>query len=218
MRKLIALTALSLLIAPVAAAAPVDPTPNGVGIYFDTEGISNCAYAEPYTNLTAYVLLTNPTSASIIGWEAALLINPTSFPAGITFDIGPDALNVFTVPNFNVGYLQPHSGNPITLLTITTFYLGGPVVLGLGSANPCFPGPDPCLDYVDGVDQSLLVQFVPSVTLPWTLPAYGFGGPAPSYFCYAMAGVNAMGAPGSPCAEVAVEEASWGGVKALYGE
>ncbi len=107
-----------------------------------------------------------------------------------------------------MGYLQGRSGNPITLLTISTSYLGGPIVLGLGSANPCFSGPDPCLDYVDGVDQSLLVQFVPSVTLPWTLPAYGLGAWIPSGYHFAMAGVNAMGAPGSPCSEVAVEEAS----------
>jgi hypothetical protein len=118
-------------------AVPADPGPNGIGVYFETEGISYCAYPAAHTALNAYVLAPNPTrAAGISGWEASVLINPTSWPAGITFDIGAGALNALTAPCFRVGYAVPRTGNPITLLTISTFYLTGPIVFGLG---PCVP-------------------------------------------------------------------------------
>ena len=41
-------------------------------------------------------------------------------------------LNVCPPPVFQVGYAVKRTGNPIVLLTITTFYLGGPIYFGIG--------------------------------------------------------------------------------------
>ena len=206
MKKLVFLLALSLFAASTALAGS-DPAPNGIGIYFDLQGNSNCATPTPYTPLNAYVLATNITGHGISGWEATLLINPTSFPAGITMDIGLEALNVFTAPSFQVGYAVSRNGNPVNLLTITTFYLGGPIVYGIAPGFPSsFGGLNP--GYADGLDPSILVPLVPSSNVPWTLPAYNVAQIPANAFV--VAGANAP-----PC-PVATESNTWGGVKDLY--
>lgn len=212
MKKLLILVA-ALAIAAPAFAVPVDPKVDGIGVYFDTGATINCSAAAPYTAVTAYLLGTNLSRGGLSGWEATLCVNPTFFGAGITMDIGAGALNVLTAPDFQVGLSPSRSGNVVTLLSISTFYLGGPILFGVGPCIPSsFGGTNP--GYADPVDPAILVPMTPSSNVPWTLPIYlgsntnlPANGPANSF---AVAGVNA-----TPC-PVAAEQSTFGAVKDLY--
>ncbi len=214
MKKLLTLAAILALAAPAAMAAPKDASPDGIGVYFDLSGTSNCEMSPaPYTPLTAYLLLTNPSRPSVGGWEAALLINPTSFPTGITLDPGFLSIVPLVPPYLQVGLPVARAGNPILLLTISTFYMGGTIEFGLGPCVPSsFGGLSP--GYADGADTEILVPLTVSGHVPWTLPVYTGGDPvtAPpnSFEC---AWFNSA----TDCPEVdAAEPSSWGSVKALY--
>jgi hypothetical protein len=210
MKKLVFLLTLSLFVSGSALAA-ADPTPNGIGIYFDPNATSNCSNAAVYTSVNAYLIATNLTQGGLSGWEATLLVNPTTFPAGLTLDIGGGALNVLTAPVFQVGLSPSRFGPNVTLLTITTFYLGGPIVLGIAPCQPSsFQGTNP--GYADPYAPEILVKLTPASNVPWTLPIYMGSNPGPISTAngFVVAGVNA-----SPC-PVAVENSTWGGVKDLY--
>ncbi len=216
MKKVLVLTAVFSLLASGAMAMPEGP--NGLGVFFDTGGNNTCLLAPaPYTPLTAYLMITNPgASGKVAGWEGQLLINPPTFAAGITLDIGPEALNVFTAPAFNVGYTSVgvRQGNPIKLVTLTTFYLGGPISFGVGPTEPSSThGASAC--FVDAVDNSLLVPLTPFCGFPWPFAAaQTYGGIVP----HPEASYLVAGAGGYVCVSCAVanEPSSWGGVKALY--
>ena len=62
----IVLLALAL---PAACAAVIDPDPDLLGIYFDTQADNNCLQVESGTPFRAYVILTNPTAGSIDAFE-----------------------------------------------------------------------------------------------------------------------------------------------------
>ncbi len=214
MKKLVFLSVFSLFLASGALAA-ADSGPNGIGVYFDLTGTANCMpAATPYTPLTAYLLITNPgASGQVAGWEGQLLINPPTFAAGITLDIGTEALNVFTAPAFNVGFTMAgvRSGPIVKLVTVTTFYLGGPISFGVGPTNPSSThGEAAC--FVDALDNALLVNLVPASNALWPFSAaqtYGGAVPYPAK-SFLVAGVST-----APC-PVAVEPTTWGSVKALY--
>ncbi len=211
MKRLLILIALLGFAVPASAVS--DPSPNGLGVYFDVQANSNCLMSPTtYSPLTAYLLVTNPgASGKIAGWEGQLLINPSTFPAGITLDIGPEALNVFTAPAFNVGFTSVgvRQGNPIRLVTFTTFYLGGPISFGVGPTDPSSTqGAGAC--FVDAIDNSLIVPLTPSCNVRWPFtPAETYGGAVP----YAN---NAFLVAGLMCTIDAAEPSSWGNVKALY--
>ncbi len=213
MKKVLVLTAVFSLLASGAMAVPSDPGPNGLGVYFDTGAASNCLVAPaPYTPLTAYLMITNPgASGKVAGWEGQLLINPPTFAAGITLDIGPEALNVFTAPAFNVGFTMVgvRQGNPITLVTITTFYLGGPISFGVGPTLPSSThGEAAC--FVDAVDNALLVPLVPSCNIPWPFTTAQTYGGVVNANSFLVAGVGGATCP------TAIEQSTWGNVKDLY--
>lgn len=215
MKKLLILAAVLALAAP-AVAVPTDPGPNGLGFYSDLGGVSNTASPAPYTPLNMYLLATNVTqNCGISGWEGYVLINPTSFPAGITFDIGPEALNVFTAPSFQVGFAVSRVGNPILLLTITTFYLGGPFYFGIAPGYPSsFNTGDPNVGYApgyaDGCDPGILIPFTPSSNTPWgAMPWYLSNPNVVMSKAYLLGTANAT-------PPIATEKSTWGGVKDLY--
>lgn len=61
-----------LLLAP-AASAQVDLQTDGVGIYADLEGTTNCVMLEPNTALEVYLLLTRPSSESeLLAWGGSI--------------------------------------------------------------------------------------------------------------------------------------------------
>jgi hypothetical protein len=199
MKKLVTLAL--LLVAASAFAAPTDPAVDGIGIYFDTNGTSNCSTASAYTNVTAYVLATNISESSgVSGWEAEITTNPATFPAGINFTILGGGLNVLTAPNFQVGLANALPYAPaISLLSISTFYLGGPIQFGIGPCTPTSFPARPGPGFAKGSD--------PGVLKPLT-PAASDAVAGKPYF-YWVAGVN------TTC-PVATENDSWGSVKNLY--
>jgi hypothetical protein len=200
MKKLV--TLMVLVLAAGALAQPVDPDPDMVGVYFDTDATVFCNEAPPlYTPLNAYICFTNITASSgLSGWEAHLTIDPApAIPP--TYTLSPGALNVSTAPDFVVGLSSPMGWAPaMAVLTITVtplaatptnFYLNGATVSSFGG----FPG------YAAGDD-------------PGDLRSCGLaGGPA------------APDGPGSLCAQMfvpcpgdvtATEEGTWGNVKAMF--
>lgn len=214
MKKLLIVAAVLSLCASTAMAVPTDPKIDGIGVYFDTGAVSNCSTASPYTTVNGYLIGTNLSRGGASGWEATLLINPTTFPAGISLGIGAGALNVLTAPDFQVGFSPSRAGSEVVFLSITTFYLGGPILFGVGPCVPSsFGGLNP--GYADPLDPAILVPLTPSSNVPWTLPIYldvntnlPPNGPANSFV---VAGVNA----GTGC-PTATEQSTWGGVKDLY--
>lgn len=218
MKKLLILAAV-LSLAASTAFAQADPGVNGIGVYFDLQGNSNCLQAPtPYTMVTAYLLGTNLSQGGASGWEATVLLNPATFPAGITLDIGAEALEVLTPPVYQVGYAVARMGNVVNFLTISFFYLGGTVTFGVA---PCQPssfgeGGNPALGmypgYADPVDPGILKGLTPSSNQPWgALPFYvgtnATGFTARNGFIVATAGTSCV---------TATENSTWGGVKDLY--
>lgn len=60
---------LLMYLLPAVAFATVDPDPDGIGIYFDTEATSVCATVTPAVPFSVYLVITNPTAAEVWGIE-----------------------------------------------------------------------------------------------------------------------------------------------------
>ncbi len=196
-----------MLCAVSATADPVDPAPDGIGIYFDSGGESNCSLAAPFTTVTAYLLALNLTTPSgIIGWECSISTSPANL-SGITYTLAGHAFNIFAPPKFSVGLAAALPCVPaITLMTMRTFYMGGPVQFAIGPCVPCAFGPNsyfpqlpPGPGYALGNNPGMLKRLYPSTAdlVPGTSDTYW------------VAGINA------DCPVANVQD-SWGGVKALY--
>lgn len=69
MRILMALLIAGMLAS--SASAGLDPTTDSFGVYFDTEGNTNCTTAGAFQTVTAYLILMNP-SAPINGFECTV--------------------------------------------------------------------------------------------------------------------------------------------------
>lgn len=77
MKILLILTVSSCLMAGMAMAV-IDPDPDSVGIYFDTEANVNHLDAPPFVELPIYVILTNPLLDEIRGYEFGLSLSSTT--------------------------------------------------------------------------------------------------------------------------------------------
>lgn len=203
MSKVIVLLAVALFAVP--ALAQTDPGPDGIGIYFDPDGASNCATRSPYTQVTAYLVATRISAPSgMVGWAARILYNPSEIPAGVTYtllppvwipDPGPDYPDVVV----SLPWCQP-AAPAVPLLVISFLHLGGQALLGVGPAYPFSAAPQGP-GYAACGDPGQLIALVPSGDVAW--PGVPGG--------YVVAAVNPSG--GCP---VPAEETSWGAVKALY--
>ncbi len=186
------------------ASAQIDPTPDGIGIYFDTMGEQFCIFGVPYTPVTLYLLATRVSdSTGISGWECALYTNPAVLPAGLTVDV-MDCVAGCAPPYLHVSLAAPlPRASAIRLATISTFYLSGSVYFALGAAEPTsFPG-DPGPGYSGGDDQTRLRRLTPPI---WSEPD-----PAHDHSWY----VAAIGSY-SLCTVMPAEPITWGAVKGLY--
>ena len=200
-----AIVLLVIALFAVSALAQTDPGLDGIGIYFDPDGVSNCATQVPYTQVTAYLVATRISAPSgMVGWAARILYNPAEIPAGVTYTLLPPLWLPDPGPAYpdvvvSLPWCLP-AAPAIPLLTISFFHLGGQALFGVGpaypfSADPQGPGYAPCGE----PDQ--LIALVPSGDVAW--PGVPGG--------YVVAAVNPTG--GCP---VPVGETSWGAVKALY--
>ncbi|MBK7703676.1 MAG: hypothetical protein IPI34_12720 [bacterium] len=69
---------LSLMIPSTAGLAAIDPLPEGIGVYFDTEASALCQ--APGGDVTCYLMLTNASGPFVLAWTCAVEID-TNLPA-----------------------------------------------------------------------------------------------------------------------------------------
>ena len=189
---------------------------NTIGVFFDPGAWTDCSSASPYTTVTAYLLAVDVADPNgISGWEASLVTDPATFPAGVSIQLQNGGTNALTAPEFDVTLPAPvPRAGVISLATWSTFYLGGVISLGLGPAHPghfpdC-PGPG----YAGGADPTERARLV----VDWNVPVSDH---ADTYW---SAGVNGAfcsvdgrekSAAGNPC-QTPVRQESWGTIKELY--
>ncbi len=181
---------------PVGAGAVVDPTPDLLGVYFDTQGELPDLNVGPNTAFNMHFILTEPSASQILGYEFSYQMN-----------VHPSQGSLI----LKLGHIFPPGINDLTM----------PIYEGLaGEVRQSWPAPVPTTHAV------ILITFQYIILTPLTaymttgpasvetvvdgLPAYWDG--TNSY---------PMGAP--PCSGVindycgiAVERESFGAVKALY--
>jgi hypothetical protein len=194
--KKIALVLFAAALVSGSAFAQLDPDDDGIGVYFDPCACSNCVSMDVGPNV-AYVVITHPTSPQgVFGWEAEVTMEGPAFL--LNFDLIGQTVNVGTPPEYIVGITEPQI-NPYKFPAIVIAVLD--IFISDTSAPVNF--------FIDGI------RFH---SLPNRVPAY-LDGADPSTIKELR---QATGGPDIPvstingdCA-VAIENESWGGVKALY--
>jgi hypothetical protein len=154
----IVLLAVSL---PVASIAVIDPDPDLIGIYFDTQADINCLQVDPGSSFSAYVILTNPSVGSIDAFEFGYENEFDSDFYGMLALLGA----ILPPQSVNVGSGDANSGDvivgmasplpPATALVLLTWeYMAldkFPVMMYLGpSSTPSLPGGLPVVQEAGG--------------------------------------------------------------------
>ena len=202
MKKLVVLLLASLV--ATSAFAVIDPDPDMMGIYFDTNADNNCTTAGINVPFFAYIILTNSSANAVNAYELGLSV---AVPAGFEGSIfrlastiangavaGVDVgTNTALGGDFIVGLAAPLPTSGATVLHSMQYMFlgafGADFYIGASSA-PSIPGDFPVVQNAEG---SILMQIGQST-----------GGPD-----VPVATVN------GDCV-VGVEEASFGSVKSLF--
>lgn len=134
MKKLVALLLASLVAS--TAFAGLDPDPDMMGLYFDTNGDVVCTAAAFLAHVPAYILYTNPTIPSTRGFECA--INKTAGNSSLTWSFPLPSTNVGVGSSIIVGYSVPMPTTAATLMaTCDIFFLDfTPVDFFIGPSVP----------------------------------------------------------------------------------
>lgn len=176
-----------------AAAAQLDPGPDGIGLYADLEGNVN-GLLEGAGQHDLYLLLNGySVESGLRGWELSLDFPPSAYLVG--YSIPYAHINVGIFPSYTVGLGFPMAQAEVMHLATFTFMVmdSGPVDVFLKSAAVPIGGSLgnylPC--FADG-DHELGTMYPSSGSVD--LPVFRFNGEAP----------------------VATEPASLDRVKALY--
>jgi len=211
MKKMLALTAIAVLaFGGIAMAQPIDPDPDGMGVYFDTDGIDFCMTIDPWTvgvdpgpgSIPAYLLLTNPSSVddgftTVKGFVARIDATTNSYiPAG-AWTLTESAFNNNSHPEYVVGLgLVPISvtGQTVVLATNNFAWTG-------------YEGSAALTITLDGVPGDLSypeqIGYAPEVGFPYPVQSrHGHWGE--------NAWINGA------CDPIANENMTWGSVKSLY--
>jgi len=203
MKKLVVLLLVSLM--ATSAFAVIDPDPNMMGIYFDTNADNNCLTTPASVPFFAYLVLTNTTAPAINAYECGIVNVVPAGMEGMLFRLSSNIANG-VVSGVDVGTNGPLGGDyivglagaglpasPAVILHSWQYMLlaSFPVEMYLGaSSKPSIPGVYPVVQNAEG---SILFQCGQST-----------GGPETP-----VATVN------TDCV-VGVEEASFGSVKSLF--
>jgi hypothetical protein len=193
MKKL--LVTLAIVCMAGTAFAQVDPDPNGIGVYFDMAGTQYC-YEFLGGPVSAYVVITNPTQdAGISGYEChvSYVLPAGNYDTGWTLPAG--GLNVSTAPDFVVGMGSPLPYAPSVVVATLGLLMFAPGCMEfyVGPANtPSIP--DVPL-YADGLDPGLLI--------PLQVSSGSSELPVAQLNC-------------GDCIVIGTEDATFGGVKAMY--
>ena len=189
----------------VAQADPVDPDPDGIGIYFDEGAIDEswCATASSGSQLTAYLCLTRASDESgFTNWEGRI---ESSVPGTLVgFAIRGGGTNAAVEPEFVVSYGTPLPFQLSTVLLEITV----DVVWDWPTGLRVWPASSP-----SGSDELPAYATTASAGAYSTL-GYSFGWDdmtkIPNW-CASINDDNCLNAPSVP-----VDTASWGRIKALY--
>ncbi len=205
MRRTLVVLILVMGVGSVTLADPVDPDPNGIGIFFDEGAVNEswCATAPTGSQLTTYLCLTRATDTSgFTNWEGRI---ESSVPGSLVgFSIRGDGTNSAVAPEFVVSYGVPLPYQlPTVLLEITV-----DVVWQWSTGLRVWPVSEP-----SGSVELPAYATVASADVYQTL-GYTFGwnenAKVPNW-CAAINDNTCLSGPA-----VATDSATWGGIKALY--
>ena len=202
MKKLVVLLLASLI--ATSAFAVIDPDPDMIGIYFDTNAEENCKMIDANVPFFAYLIATNPTPANINAYEVGMLNVVPAGNEGMVFRLASNIADG-VVSGVDVGVSGPLGGDhivglaeplvtsPATILHSWQFMMLAIFPMDMFIFQSSAPSIDDVYPVLQNADGSILYTVGQST-----------GGPD-----IPVAGVN------SECA-VAVEEASFGSVKSLF--
>ena len=194
-----------LVMGTAAGANPIDPDPDGIGIYFDEGAIDGswCATGDPGTQVTAFLCLTRAADTSgFAAWEGRI---ESSIPSALVgFAIRGDGTNAAVAPEFVVSYGTPLPYQLSTVLLEITMDVVWEWPIGLRVWPAAVPS---------GSDE--LPAYATSA-LPGTYRTlgYSFGWNMATKVPNWCATVNDADCLNGP--SVRTEGAAWGRVKALY--
>lgn len=184
-----------------SALAVIDPDPDMMGIYFDLNADENCLTIGASTPFNAYLILTNPTSSGITGYE---------FGLDVVVPAGMEAM-IFTLANYSYCESEWFPEYPVGM--------GGEYIVGLRSPCPTAPAT------VIHVWQYMLLHVIPvemyihsisNPSIPGDLPIVQTGE------SHLMQVGLSTGGPDIPVATVNTDcvvgeqEVNFGNVKALF--
>jgi len=205
MKKLIVILALTCLTTSMAYAIN-DSGDNSLGVYFDAPEFNvNCLDYQTSVPSNMYFVLANCTEELIGGFEFGWAFDPD--PAGMYFILGtvlpPNALNIGDDQNFIVGIGSPYPSDVATVLVEMSLLFLAPGIIADITVGPSEPASiDGEAAFVSGNSELFAMNystfdgvFVTRDVLGWVRP-----------------GVGAIPCPGP----IAVEDQSWGNVKAMY--
>lgn len=206
-RLLLAMMAITITVTP-AIAQPVDPDPDGMSIYFDTEGTQWCLDVPPWEpavgagpTITAYLLVTRPSTPhpTILAWEAHVEIITNSHTPPLQFNHCPGAVDYDSdYEDYVVGCACPELCDIVDDLAMIAWvdiaWLG---LEGQAEATFVLRGVDGSISFPDGPGYAAAIL----EPLPCQ-PLFGTWGE--------VAWVN------GGCQTISSEEMAWGMVKSLY--
>jgi hypothetical protein len=193
-KTVLAILALSLV--ATSGLAQLDPDDDGIGVYFDPCACVNCITMDVGPQ-KAFLVITHPTSPEgVAGWECTMRMEGPAIMTAI--DLQGQEINIGTAPEYIVGTVDPLI-NPYTypaiVVAVIDFYivdLATPVTWWIDGIR-FHSLPDKVPAYLDGSNIELIKPLQQAT-----------GGPD-----FPVATIN------GDCA-VAVEDQSWGDVKALF--
>ena len=139
MKKMYALFVLTAVaLHTVAVAQPIDPDPDGMGMYFGDWGSERCLIVDDWTpgigngvTIVVYLLVTRPSTSLpyIQGWEAHVEIDTNSYLPTTSLTLSPGAINLAKnlddyVVVANGDAAIPSQGHAVTLATAELVWLG----------------------------------------------------------------------------------------------
>ena len=139
MNKVLLFLISALLLAGVALAV-IDEDGNVIGMYFDTDGDSDCLEAvSANSQVPCYIVLTKPTFSDLYGFELGFQYGSELIHLGTTF-ANSQALNLGSDGNLVVGFGSPTYTSDATLLaTLNMMYSdmsNSPTTLTLSGSDP----------------------------------------------------------------------------------
>jgi hypothetical protein len=208
MKKLVVFLALVSMGISSLAFGIMDQGENSLGVYFDAGTFEvNCIDPPVLEPFSMFFVMANCTQSSIGGFEFAWDLDPDPVGDYIVLSalLPPNSLNIGDNKNLIVGVGLPLVTGPATVLVEFQLLVLTPDFLANITVGPVDPPSIPFnTAFVDGND--------PSILIPMTYSTLDGNGVTIDPEGWVRPGIGSFGCPGP----VAVEQASWGSLKALF--